>query len=230
MAGSLMVANERFSREEAEQVIATYCFEDEPTHPTPPPQEYGPPPAPWRRPAMGYRSYDCQRGPGDGMDIVDIVAPVLLNVVHGYGVEMISNLLAVAPLVNETVRGVPSHLTFWTIPTTDIANPAEASPAWLLHRAWYLLESVPNCAVTKTHKILHHAWPHLFPLIDNDTRHSLGENMWLTIRRDLDASAEEFSILEAWFAGTAAAQGGVALTRLRLYDILLWWRVHDQQG
>lgn len=228
MAGSLMVANESVSRVEAEQIITTYCFEDELTHPTPPSREYGPPPTPWRRPLMGYRSYDCQRGPTDGMDIVDIVAPVLLNVVHGYGVEMVSNLLAVAPVVNETVRRVPSHLTFWTIATEDIANPVEGSAAWLLHRAWYLLESVPNCGLTKTHKILHHAWPHLFPLIDNETSQRLGEDLWLTIRRDLEASAEQFSILETWFAGTAAAQGGVALTRLRLYDILLWWRVHHE--
>ena len=90
MPGELEVAGEQYTMEKARRVIETYCFEEEPqTAPTPPPQAYGAPVEPWSRPCMGYRSYDCQRGPSEGIDIVDIVAPVLLNVTNGYGVEMV---------------------------------------------------------------------------------------------------------------------------------------------
>ena len=222
----LKVADETFSMEQAKQTIATYCFESEPTSPTPPPQTYGVPLEPWSRPLFGYRSYDCQRGSGEGVDIVDIVAPVLLNAPQGYGVALVSNLLAVAPIVNDVVARVPSHSTFWDLSSEEVESPAEDSPSWWLHRAWYLVESVPGCGRTKTHKLLHHAWPHLFPLIDNTTGPRLGENMWLRVHGDLNDYRQEFSELEQWFAAEAASQEGVSLTRLRLHDILLWWRVH----
>ena len=225
----LTIANESFSMADAERIIAAYCFDEDETAPTPPSPAYGPPPQPWQRPLMAYRSYDCQRGESDAIDIVDIVSPVLLNVVHGFGVAMVSNLLAVAPLVDETVRGVSSRLKFWTIPIEDIADPVEGSPAWLLHRAWYLVESVPGCGLTITHKILHHAWPHLFPLIDTTTAPRLGDSMWLTIREELESNEAQFEALERWFAAVAAERDGVSLTRLRLYDILLWTRVREQE-
>lgn len=100
----------------------------------------------------------------------------------------------------------------------------------LLHRAWYLIESVPGCGVTKTHKILHHAWPHLFPLIDRRTMTKLGENLWLTIHKDLSDYEKAFCELEVWFAMLAGSRGGVPLTRLRLHDILLWCRVVGEEG
>jgi hypothetical protein len=74
--------------------------------PDPPSPAYGEPPQPWRRPRFGNRSNDYQRGSGEGIDIVDIVAPVLLNETQGHAVEVVSNLLAVAPVVNEIVRQV----------------------------------------------------------------------------------------------------------------------------
>ena len=166
MTTDLRVAGESFPVGDVKAVIAGYCFGEETTQPDPPVPAYGEPLPAWLRSRFGYRSYDCQRGPGEGIDIVDIVAPVLLNVTQGYGVEIVSNLLAVAPIVNEVVRQVPADVSFWTLPRGELENPPEGSPVWLLHRAWCLIESVPGCGVTKTHKVLHHAWPHLFPLID----------------------------------------------------------------
>lgn len=83
--------------------------------------------------------------------------------------------------------------------------------------AWYRIESVPGCGVTKTHKILHHAWPHLFPLVDRQTMAKLGENLWLTIYDDLTKPEQvaAWDELEAWFATLAGARAGVPLTRLR---------------
>lgn len=225
MADELAVAGYGFGLEQARQVVAGYCFGEVTESPDAPEPAYGPPLESWLRGRFGYRSYDCQRGPDEGIDIVDIVAPVLLNVTQGYGVEIVSILLAVAPAVNEVVRQVPDEVSFWTLPRADLEEPREGTWAWLLHRAWYLIESVPGCGVTKTHKILHHAWPHLFPLIDRQTMTKLGENLWLTIYDDLKEHEREFDELEVWFAALAGASGGVPLTRLRLYDILLWCRV-----
>lgn len=221
------LAGEPFEFEEAKAIIAGYCFGEETTRPDPPEPAYGEPHQPWPRARFGYRSYDCQRGPGEGIDIVDIVAPVLLNVTQGYGVEIVSNLLAVAPVVNEVMRQVPPELSFWTIPREELENPQEGSASWCLHRAWYLIESVPGCGVTKTHKILHHAWPHLFPLIDRQTMTRLGDDLWLTIQDDLTKPENEraFNELEVWFAALARTKAGVPLKRLRLYDILLWSRI-----
>jgi hypothetical protein len=46
--------------------------------------------------------------------------------------------------------------------------------------------------------------------------------MWLTIHTDLSRHDQEFDELEIWFATLAATRGGNPLTRLRLYDIILW--------
>lgn len=179
--GDLTVAGQLFELQRARTIIAGYCFGEVPEEPDPQGSAYGQVLPAWWRARFGYRSYGCQRGPGEGIDIVDIVAPVLLNVTQGYGVEIVSNLLAVAPVVNEVVRRVPDDVSFWTLPRDELEKPPEGSPAWLLHRAWYLIEPVPGCGVTKTHKIRHHAWPHLFPLIDTRTRERLGDDLWLTI-------------------------------------------------
>lgn len=225
MGVNVNLAGEPFERERARAVIAGYCFGETAEEPDPPVPAYGSPLEPWRRGRFGYRSYDCQRGPGDGIDIVDIVAPVLLNVSQGYGVEIVSNLLTVVPVVNQVMRQVPGGASFWTLPREDLEDPQEGTASWCLHRAWYLIESVPGCGVAKTHKILHHAWPHLFPLIDRQTMTKIGQNMWLTVHDDLQRESEAFDELEVWFATLAGARGGVALMRLRLYDILLWCSV-----
>jgi hypothetical protein len=228
MTDDLTVAGYGFALDDAKAIIAGYCFGEVTEPPDPPAPAYGEPPQPWRRARFGYRSYDCQRGSREGIDIVDIVAPVLLNVTQGYGVEIVSNLLAVAPGVNEVMRQVPSEVSFWMLPRADLEKPQEGTPNWCLHRAWYLIESVPGCGLTKTHKILHHAWPHLFPLIDRQTRTRLGDNLWLTIYDDLKRHEGEFDELETWFATLAGTRGGVALTRLRLHDILLWCGVTEE--
>lgn len=62
-----------------------------------------------------------QRGRAEGIDIVDHVAPVLLNVTQGYGVEIVSNLLVVVPVVNEVMRQVPADVSFWMLPAGHCA-------------------------------------------------------------------------------------------------------------
>ena len=223
----LVLGGEPFSLEDAKAIIAGYCFGEVPEEPEPPSPAYGEPLSGWPRARFGYRSYDCQRGSGDGIDIVDIVAPVLLNVTQGYGVEIVSNLLTVAPAVNEVMRPVSNDVSFWTLPRQELAEPRAESDSWCLHRAWYLIEAVPGCGCTITHKILHHTWPHLFPLIDQRTRERLGTDPWLAIHDDLTnpANKRAFDELETWFALLAGTNGGMSLTRLRLHDILLWCKI-----
>ena len=88
------------------------------------------------------------------------------------------------------------------------------------------MESVKGADVAVTHKLLHHAWPRLLPLIDSLTIGKLGRKQaWVTLLEDLRRHEFEFSELEEWFRIVVGGRGGVELTRLRLYDILLWCRV-----
>lgn len=84
--------------------------------------------------------------------------------------------------------------------------------------------SLPGVDVAITHKILHHKRPDFFPLIDNQTLKILGSRAWLTIHDNLTANPTGWDQLERQIA-TLAHNRGVALTRLRLHDILLWTSV-----
>jgi hypothetical protein len=70
----LRLAGGSFPFQEAKAAIAGYCFGEVTDSPDPPEPAYGETLPAWRRARFGYRSYDCQRGPGEGIDIVDIVA------------------------------------------------------------------------------------------------------------------------------------------------------------
>lgn len=230
----LTLAGEEFPINRAQEVIAGYCFGETDSQPHPPTgMSYGLIIEPWKRRRWGYLTYDCQRGPGPAPDIVDVVAPVLLNVAQGYGVRLVSDLLAVAPQVRDVVLSISDDdFRFWHLEPDEVAPqgmPEEGSPSFALHRAWYLVESVKGADVAVTHKLLHHAWPHLFPLIDNRTAARLGEAYWVTILKNLKDQETEFAALEEWFEGLTQKYGGVRLTRLRLHDILLWCRVTGEE-
>lgn len=88
-------------------------------------------------------------------------------------------------------------------------------------RAWYLFRLVPGIKVARTHKILHHRRPELFPLLDNRTLRNLRTmESWSHIHDDLTQQAEMFRELEEWFDGLRRPCD-VPLLRLRLHDILL---------
>jgi hypothetical protein len=82
---------------------------------------------------------------------------------------------------------------------------------------------MPDLDVITTHKILHHKRPDVFPLFDRETARRLGEKgAWVQIHHELAESRDEWAGLEVWFAGLATGPGDVALTLLRLHDILVW--------
>lgn len=227
----LKVGSETIHFEEAKALIAGYCFGEKPgrwdTSGTAN-SGYGNelPDVAWRK--WAYRSYDCiPSAPGHDLSGVDLLVPVGLNVTQGYGTELIERLTAAGSVVGTTMKAVSAKASFWDLNREEIEPagiPSPGSTAWAIHRAWAILMSVPGCGVTITHKILHHKWPSLFPLIDTQTLGRLREGeAWLNVFDDLTIQAVPFSELEMWFDSLRQKhEGTTALTRLRIHDILLW--------
>lgn len=217
--------------EDAKALIAGYCFGDKAGRWDPPPEggeRYAShlPDVTWRR--WAYRCYDSiPPVASPELKGLDLLIPVGLNVTQGYGTELLERLMSAGRLVSETMAAVPEGATFWELGRNEIEPaglPEEGSVSWALHRSWAILMSTPKCGVTITHKILHHKWPRLFPLIDRQTKALLAENTsWLNVHDDLTSQEAEFAALENWFDELRLKQNeGPALTRLRLHDIMLW--------
>ena len=74
-----------------------------------------------------------------------------------------------------------------------------SSPAWPIWRAWSILMGIEGVDIARTHKILHHKRPKVFPLIDNETVTWLrgGESVWAAIHDesgyDLPADLTDWS-------------------------------------
>ncbi len=142
----------------------------------------------------------------------------------------IGAVLAVADELSGVLKRIPATQTFWDLPRIHILSAPDepAGPAWHLWRAWTILMSLPSVDIATTHKILHHKRPSFFPLIDNQTLPRLAPTSWLTIHDDLNANPAGWRHLESQIAKLADERGLVALTRLRLHDILLWTQVTGQ--
>jgi hypothetical protein len=76
---------------------------------------------------------------------------------------------------------------------------------------------------------LHHRWPALLPHIDRTTRlqylpHLIEGDSGLdaVIHRELRANAAAFTALEDTVGQLLVRDGDIALTRLRLHDVLVW--------
>jgi len=79
------------------------------------------------------------------------------------------------------------------------------------------------------HKTLHHKRPSLVPLLDNKTIRPIGEaaervgcTKWQLIWDEIHGHSADFGRLAGQFDQHALAKGGVSLSWLRLYDILVW--------
>ena len=58
--------------------------------------------------------------------------------------------------------------------------------------------------------------------------HAMGnEGAWQALHDELNTQATQFTELEQWFAVEATERGGVAITRLRIHDVLLWGALED---
>jgi hypothetical protein len=175
-------------------------------------------------PRWGYETYDCiPAGPDASCHPVDYLIASGLN--GRLDVPAVASLQFACPLAFEELSRVDPDIFFWNLDPDRLAQFPDVDCAerylWL---AWCHMMSTPELGVALTHKTLHHKRPSLFPLIDGQTVHALGEEVWRTIHQDLNqGDGEPFEQLESWFRTLVGERGGgVELTRLRLHDILLW--------
>ncbi len=216
-----------YTLDEARSVVLGYAFDERSLRPTPVrSHKYGELPDRLRVSRWGYSTYDCvPASPGSDLTDADMLVPAGLN--GEVDLKALAGMRAVAPHVNEVLRRLDDRgetPAFWELPPDELNAPKDREGvAWDLSEAWWYLMSVPRVGMTLTHKVLHHKRPRLFPLLDRLTLRWLpAEGPWGAICKDLNREPEDFEDLERWFASEAAARGTVPLTRLRLYDILLW--------
>lgn len=222
----------RVAFNDAKAVIAGYCFKEQVERWNVPEgialASYAPPAVQATSRRWAYRVYDCVPSSiGRELNELDLLMPVALNAAKKYGARLLERLRAAAPAVIEAMNPVPYDAKFWDIPLEHIqpeGTPPEGSVSWAIHRSWAILTSVPDCGRTITHKILHHKWPNLFPLIDARTVEKLEDGAaWVNVHRDLTRHQDPFADLETWFEDLCQSRPGARpIGRLRMHDILLW--------
>jgi hypothetical protein len=119
---------------------------------------------------------------------------------------------------------------FSSLSLTELADdPPSATTGRLLTLAWREMMLTPDIGVALTHKVLHHKYPALFPLVDGQTAnvlrpagHASRLNVWQVIWADINDNQAELQQLRSWFAEQAGQRGHIPLELLRLHDILTW--------
>lgn len=180
------------------------------------------------RGAFAYRTYDCvPAAPTHRIEEVDVLVANGLNA--QMRAEEIAGVLAYSEDVSAELARIDENAAcFWDLSRDEVQTkpPDDASPAWQVWRAWTILMGVEGINIARTHKILHHKRPSVFPLIDNKTIDLLdrGRSAWAAIHDDLTTTPSAWVRLETTVNALLASKGGVPLTRLRMHDILLWTR------
>jgi hypothetical protein len=185
-----------------------------------------------RVPKWAYEAYDCQPpSDGAGFSYWDVLVIDGLNgQLRGTDVE---NLKAAADAAAEHVEravALAGGRAFWELDEAEVRrHPPKGSVGEAMAAAWSVLIETDSVDIARTHKVLHHKHPRLFPLIDRRTRerlvpltddHDIG--LWAVIHRELRANGTQFDELERLFADSVRPSGLTPLWRLRLHDILLW--------
>ena len=207
--------------------IAGYAFHvvtPKPSHVRGP--AFGPEPTTTRS-RWGYRTYDCIPAAVGRFANTDLLIAGGLN--GRPDVTVVGALQACLPDLNEALShldpdsvGEGGSPPFWELERDQIADPEPDTHGWWLSRAWWVLMRQRSIGPAITHKTLHHKRPRLWPLLDNPTLKRFDEMAWPAIHDQLTRQRDEWSRLEDDFESLTKTHGGVALTRLRLYDILLW--------
>lgn len=224
--------------DEALTVVAGYCLGEEAVPWAAPSGGIGAPPDEPLRGAFAFRTYDCiPAAPTFSLEPIDVL------VADGLNAQMrakdIAGVLAVAhEVAGELARIDENGVCFWDLAREDLIVPPTrtSSPAWPIWRAWSILMGIEGIDIARTHKILHHKRPKVFPLIDNETVRWLrgGESVWAAIHDELVIARPAWLRLET--AVHDLVDSGPMLTRLRLHDILLWthatgrWRAAHRYG
>ncbi len=176
-------------------------------------------------PAFGYDRFDRRPVPEGPLGEVDILAGEGL---HGRLDRAAWTALAAAlPAVQELADAVVARAagrTFWELPEDEFSVLAEPGTVGALLRR--IGELCTERGLSRPHVLaaLHHRHPDLVPVLHDVTRWPLlphvregDSGVEAVIHRELVHAADAFAELE-----DAVRAAGVALTRLRLHDVLLW--------
>ncbi len=185
--------------------------------------DYGPPPRHTVPSRWAYRVYDCVQTSRTGFDPIDVL------VIDGLNGRLTSDAVASIMLMRaelaecfDRLDGMPTA-PFWEQKVDDLGPPTtEETQIWWMYRAWWLLRSAVGSNVARTHKILHHKRPDLFPLLDRLTIAELEGEEWTAVRKDLDDPT--ILDLSGWFEDQRRAVFWATspLLPTRIHDILLW--------
>jgi hypothetical protein len=222
---------------DAEAVLAGYAFGTAPLVWTAPSscggdKRLAAAPRAVRQSKWGYRTYDCAPNSPYAFGVNDLLLVAALDARVAGSTYLAME--AILPDLNAVLAEVDISQTFWTLPCNYLGavTPPPNTPAWLLWRAWVLLEGLNHIGTAITYKTLHHKRPWLFPIFDNATVRVMGRcgSPWQTLHRELTTQPNQFEHLEKWFAIQAIKRGGAYLTRLRIHDILLWGEITGERG
>ena len=222
---NLARGNLHCSLQDAGRAVGGYAFAEAEMRATWPRKNPGTKPTVKTRARWSAEIYDFQpASKGSGLNYQDLIVTIGLS--SRISEKAIAGMLAIVEDVNAELRNIPSGTTFWGLPSADHAAAPVDSVLWRMWRSVEILEFVPGVAHAVSHKTLHHKRPELFPLLDNKTieKYLPYPSSWQIIHSDLTNYASEFTALEKWFAGEAAQRGRIGITRLRMYDIILWLR------
>ena len=220
------VAGMRVPFEKALAIIVGYCYGEEPQRWTKPSLGVGTDLSGLTRGAFAYRTYDCVPAARSNR-----LEPIDVLVADGLNAQMrardIAAVLAVADAVSVQLAAIDANGTrFWDLQREDVATvpTSESSKAWPIWRAWTILMGAKGIDLARTHKILHHKRPEVFPLVDNETYKLLAADgaAWTTIHADLISAEQAWEGLEKRVNEVLAANSSQLLTRLRMHDILVW--------
>jgi hypothetical protein len=177
-------------------------------------------------PAFGYERFDRQPVPDGPLGEPDILPAEGL---HGrLDREHWSALRSVLGELDRTADaaiGRAAGRPFWELPDDEFSVLAEPGTVGEhLRHVWQHSEVTPDVEPAYVSAALHHRRPDLFPLVVRATRWHLlphvregDSGVEAVIHRELRANGTAFARLEQ-----ELADHDVALTRLRLHDVLLW--------
>jgi hypothetical protein len=184
-------------------------------------------------PAYAYETYDCIR-PSPDAEITHWDVLVIDGLNGRLGQKEIEALKDAAARADEhvaTALELADGRAFWELPEAEVLRvPTTGSAGDAMNAAWAEFTGTHYVDVARTHKVLHHKHPRLFPLIDGPTSRRLkkhtkrgGVRLWAVIHRELRANESQFATLEEVVADLLPTP----LTRLRLHDVLLWLSASD---
>jgi Family of unknown function (DUF6308) len=192
---------------------------------------------PHQVPLFAYRTYDCiPASPGPSFSDLDLLVIAGLNA--GVHMPVFARLRSFADRAAQDFDTAGQiQPDFRNLSRAELVrSPLTGSAGWHLMEAWRQGMATPGLGVARVYKTLHHKRPYLFPLLDNliirELRPVATRNrctIWQLIWTDLDRQPTEFQWLEDEFNRRADAAGTAHLSRLRLYDILLWMHVTGQR-